>query len=204
MSIPNLTNNLIQQQNIVMNQVPMGHAIMTNVNATNGISLATALTHAPTTVDQSGEIKIVDTIPIAGASLVGVPNVPVQTASPIKNAQTTMNTQEGMSQLLTKARLNDLVRDTDPTLTLEDEVEEALLAYTDDFLDRVLNGAAMIAKHRHVNTIEVKDVQQFLNRNYGIWAPGFGTDELRPYKRSMTAESHKQRLALIRKALKKY
>ncbi|KAF2897628.1 hypothetical protein ILUMI_08540 [Ignelater luminosus] len=206
MSIQNIPNNIIQQPNIVINQVPLSHAIMTNVNATNGIPIATALTHAPTAVDQSGEIKtgiVVETIPIAGAGIVGVPSVPVQNASPIKNTQLTTNT-DGVSQVLTKTRLNDLVRDTDPTLTLEDEVEEALLAYTDDFLDRVLNGAAMIAKHRHVNTIEVKDVQQFLNRNYGIWAPGFGTDELRPYKRSMTAESHKQRLALIRKALKKY
>jgi len=207
MSVPNLTNNIIQPQNIVINQVPLTHAIMANVNATNGIPLATALTHAPTTVDQTGKIEtgiVVETIPLASASIVGVPNIPVQGAANIlKNVQTVLSSQEAMA-VLTKARLNDLVRDTDPTLTLEEEVEEALLAYTDDFLDRVLNGAAMIAKHRHVNTIEVKDVQQFLNRNYGIWAPGFGTDELRPYKRSLTAESHKQRLALIRKALKKY
>jgi len=50
----------------------------------------------------------------------------------------------------------------------------------------------------------VKDVQQFLSRNYNMWTPGFGTDELRPYKRSLTTEAHKQRTALIRKTLKKY
>jgi transcription initiation factor TFIID subunit 12 len=37
-----------------------------------------------------------------------------------------------------------------------------------------------------------------------MWIPGFGTDELRPYKRAAVTEAHKQRLALIRKALKKY
>lgn len=37
-----------------------------------------------------------------------------------------------------------------------------------------------------------------------MWLPGFGTDELRPYKRSVVTEAHKQRLALIRKTLKKY
>lgn len=44
----------------------------------------------------------------------------------------------------------------------------------------------------------------FVARNYNIWTPGSGTDELKPYKRSVTMESHKQRMALIRRALKKY
>lgn len=107
-------------------------------------------------------------------------------------------------QVLTKQRLQDLVRETDSTLNLEEEVEEIILSYVDEFVDRCLNGAALIAKNRHVNTIEVKDVQQFLNRNYNMWTPGFGTDELKPYKRSLTTDAHKQRIALIRKTLKKY
>lgn len=44
----------------------------------------------------------------------------------------------------------------------------------------------------------------FTERNWHMWLPGFGTDELRPYKRAPTTEAHKQRLALIRKAIKKY
>ncbi|KAK4871829.1 hypothetical protein RN001_015953 [Aquatica leii] len=199
MSIPNLTNNIIQPQSIVLNQVPLSHAIMTNVTATNGIPIATALAHTPSNVDQMNEMKT--GIVVEGIPIVGVPNIPVQAA---RNVQPSTNLVENVSQILTKPRLNDLVRDTDPTLILEEDIEEALLVYTDDFVTRILDGAAAIAKHRHVHTIEVKDVQQFLTRNYGIWAPGFGTDELRPYKRSLTAESHKQRLALIRKALKKY
>lgn len=106
--------------------------------------------------------------------------------------------------MLTKQRLQDLVRDTDSTLNLEEEVEEIILSYVDEFVDRCLDGAALIAKNRHVNTIEVRDVQQFLNRNYNMWIPGFGTDELKPYKRSLTTDAHKQRIALIRKTLKKY
>jgi len=170
---------------------------MANVNPTNGLPLLAAQAQVPSTVHQPNII------------MMGAPNAAMQGTTPkiiqpttISNIQN-MNTHDSTA-ILTKARLNDLVRDADPTLTLDDEVEEALLAYTDDFVDCVLNSAAMIAKHRHANTIEVKDVQQLLNRNYGIWTPGFGTDELRPYKRTLAAESHKQRLALIRKALKKY
>lgn len=63
-----------------------------------------------------------------------------------------------------------------------------------------------------MRTTHIKCLQQLAkhnicfvsDRNYNMWAPGLGTDELRPYKRSLTTESHKQRLALIRKALKKY
>lgn len=43
-----------------------------------------------------------------------------------------------------------------------------------------------------------------LERNWNMWIPGFGTDEVRPYKRATVTEAHKQRLALIRKSIKKY
>lgn len=45
MSVPNLPNSIIQQQNIVINQVPLSHALMTNVNATNGIPVVNAIQH---------------------------------------------------------------------------------------------------------------------------------------------------------------
>lgn len=136
-------------------------------------------------------------------NIAGVQNTSLQNIAP-KGQQPTTSSNEPLLVLVTKQRLQDLVRETDPTLNLEEEVEEIILGYVDEFVERCLNGAALIAKNRKVNTIEVKDVQQFLNRNFNMWTPGFGTDELRPYKRSATTESHKQRIALIRKTLKKY
>ena len=44
----------------------------------------------------------------------------------------------------------------------------------------------------------------FPEKNWHMWIPGFGTEELKPYKRAPTTEAHKQRLALLRKAVKKY
>lgn len=135
--------------------------------------------------------------------MVGVTTAPIQTVLTSKNISQNMSSNEPM-QVLTKQRLHDLVRETDSTLNLEEEVEELILSYVDEFVDRCLNGAALIAKNRDMSTIEVKDVQQFINRNYNMWTPGFGTDELKPYKRSLTTDAHKQRIALIRKTLKKY
>ncbi|GJQ70112.1 Taf12 [Trypoxylus dichotomus] len=165
-----------------------------------------SITHQNNTTDQTNDIKsgiMVETIPIAATNLVGVQTVPLQGTSPVKAIQSNQSSSESM-QVLTKTRMSDLIRDIDPNIHMEDEVEEILLSYVDEFVDRVLNGASIIAKHRHVNNIEVKDVQQFINRNFNMWVPGLGTDELKPYKRSLTTETHKQRLALIRKALKKY
>nr|XP_031828796.1 transcription initiation factor TFIID subunit 12 isoform X2 [Nomia melanderi]XP_031828797.1 transcription initiation factor TFIID subunit 12 isoform X2 [Nomia melanderi]XP_031828798.1 transcription initiation factor TFIID subunit 12 isoform X2 [Nomia melanderi] len=107
-------------------------------------------------------------------------------------------------QFLTKTRLQDLVKEVDPTEQLDEEVEEMLLQLADDFVETTVNAACLLAKHRHANTVEVKDVQLHLERNWNMWIPGFGTDEVRPYKRATVTEAHKQRLALIRKSIKKY
>lgn len=42
MSLP---NSIMQQQNIVINQIPLSHTIMTNVNATNGIPVVNSIQH---------------------------------------------------------------------------------------------------------------------------------------------------------------
>ncbi|KAG5883457.1 hypothetical protein JTB14_030879 [Gonioctena quinquepunctata] len=201
MSVPNLTNNMIQQ-NLVMNQVPLTHTIMTNVNTTHSIPVVNAISHT-NSIDQPGEMKPMGDS-IGGSNMLGVQNMPMQNTNSIpKTVQQSTSSNEPL-QVLSKQRLQDLVRETDQTLNLEEEVEEIILSYVDEFVDRCLNGASLIAKNRHTNTIEVKDVQQFLNRNYNMWTPGFGTDELRPYKRSLTTEAHKQRIALIRRTLKKF
>ncbi|CAH0402340.1 unnamed protein product [Chilo suppressalis] len=108
------------------------------------------------------------------------------------------------TQLLSRPRLQELVREVDPTVQLDEEVEEMLLQLADDFIDTTLNSACALAKHRHAPTVELKDVQLHLERQWNMWIPGFGNEELRPYKRAAVTEAHKQRMALIRKTIKKY
>ncbi|KAL0819101.1 hypothetical protein ABMA28_008366 [Loxostege sticticalis] len=108
------------------------------------------------------------------------------------------------TQLLSRPRLQELVREVDPTVQLDEEVEEMLLQLADDFIDTTLNAACSLAKHRHAPTVELRDVQLHLERQWNMWIPGFGNDELRPYKRAAVTEAHKQRMALIRKTIKKY
>ncbi|CAK1545642.1 unnamed protein product [Leptosia nina] len=124
-------------------------------------------------------------------------------------SQTQVNTKNNSSgdqttQLLSRPRLQELVREVDPTVQLDEEVEEMLLQLADDFIDTSLNAACSLAKHRHAPSVELRDVQLHLERQWNMWIPGFGNDELRPYKRAAVTEAHKQRMALIRKTLKKY
>ncbi|KAM7364216.1 TATA-box binding protein associated factor 12 isoform 2-T2 [Cochliomyia hominivorax] len=106
--------------------------------------------------------------------------------------------------ILTKARLLELVREVDTTAQLDEDVEELLLQIADDFVEDAVKATCAFAKHRKVSKVEVRDVQLHLERKWNMWIPGFGTDELRPYKRAAITEAHKQRLALIRKTIKKY
>jgi len=92
----------------------------------------------------------------------------------------------------------------DPHEQLDEDVEEALLHVADDFLEQAVTAAARLARHRRANTLEVRDVQAVLERNWNMWIPGFGGEEARPHKRPALVEAHKARTALIRKQLKKY
>jgi len=106
--------------------------------------------------------------------------------------------------VLTKPRLLELVREVDTSAQIDEDVEELLLQVADDFVEDAIKSTVNFAKHRKVNKVEVRDCQLHLERKWNMWIPGFGTDELRPYKRAAITEAHKQRLALIRKTIKKY
>ena len=110
--------------------------------------------------------------------------------------------------ILNKQRLQELVLEIDPKEQLDEDVEDMLLNIADDFIDSVVTSSCQLAKHRGAKTLEVKDVQLILEKNWSIFIPGFGslplTEELKHlYKKSPATEAHKQRLALIKKTLKK-
>ncbi|TRZ03067.1 hypothetical protein DNTS_029872 [Danionella cerebrum] len=86
---------------------------------------------------------------------------------------------------------------------LSPEGTQMLLQIADDFIESVVTAACQLARHRKSSTLEVKDVQLHLERQWNMWIPGFGSDEIRPYKKACTTEAHKQRMALIRKTTKK-
>lgn len=131
------------------------------------------------------------------------------TSSNAKGNSTTMVNNNNPVVILNKQRLQELVLEIDPKEQLDEDVEDMLLNIADDFIDNVVTSSCQLAKHRGAKTLEVKDVQLILEKNWSIFIPGFGslplTEELKHlYKKSPTTEAHKQRLALIRKTVKKF
>lgn len=66
--------------------------------------------------------------------------------------------------MLTKARLRELVKEVDPNELLEEDVEDLMLQYSDEFVDDLVKAACVFAKHRKSNIVEVKDVQIYLGK----------------------------------------
>ncbi|KAM0718147.1 hypothetical protein Q7P37_006479 [Cladosporium fusiforme] len=93
--------------------------------------------------------------------------------------------------VLSKRKLDELVRQitgsTAPQDGLSPEVEEAVLSLTDNFVDNVIQKACQLAKLRAGQTLDVKDVQMVLERNYGIRIPGYSLDELRTVRKFQPA-----------------
>ncbi|XP_047034386.1 transcription initiation factor TFIID subunit 12 [Helicoverpa zea] len=143
---------------------------------------------------------------LQSSSLQGSPlqHSPMGTQSQVGAKANQSGAGDQTTQLLSRPRLQELVREVDPTVQLDEEVEEMLLQLADDFIDTTLNAACAMAKHRHAPNVELRDVQLHLERQWNMWIPGFGNDELRPYKRAAVTEAHRQRMALIRKTIKKY
>lgn len=85
MSIPTLTTNIIQPQNIILNHVPLT-TVLPTLN-TVGVPIVTTLAPA-TAMEQGGEIKtgfVVETIPIAGP--VGIISQVQQVKQPLGTPQ---------------------------------------------------------------------------------------------------------------------
>ncbi|XP_037942954.1 transcription initiation factor TFIID subunit 12-like isoform X2 [Teleopsis dalmanni] len=155
---------------------------------------------SPVSTFSSNPVSVSNT---AGANIQNVhnSNPSVSASAPTSSVKNTSNDNQ---PILTKPRLMELVREIDTSVQLDEDVEEIILQIADDFIEDAVRSASQYAKHRKATKLEVRDVQLHLERKYKMWLPGFGTDELRPYKRAAVTEAHKQRLALIRKTIKKY
>lgn len=106
-------------------------------------------------------------------------------------------------KILSKKRLQELVKEIDPNEQLDDDVEDMLMQITDDFIESVVNAGCDLAKHRNGTILEVKDLKLHLENRWNITVPGYASDEIRAFKKPTSTEAHRQRLALIRKASKK-
>ncbi|KZO92611.1 hypothetical protein CALVIDRAFT_601421 [Calocera viscosa TUFC12733] len=78
-----------------------------------------------------------------------------------------------------RGTLQQMAYALDPEAVLDREAEELLLDAVFDFVSRTSEFGSRLARHRGSDTLQVKDVQLYLERHLGIRVPGFATEETR-------------------------
>jgi transcription initiation factor TFIID subunit 12 len=119
---------------------------------------------------------------------------------PVTSHMQISNPENPERPIVAKRKIQELVEQIDPRERLEPEVEDLLLDIADEFITSVASFACRLAKHRKSDTLEVKDLQLHLERNWNIRIPGFASDEIRSVRKPVIAAAHQQKLAAVNSA----
>ncbi|KAI9815159.1 MAG: Transcription initiation factor TFIID subunit 12 [Thelocarpon impressellum] len=106
-------------------------------------------------------------------------------------------------RVLSKKKLDELVRQVTgggEGEGLTAEVEEAVLQVADDFVDQVITSACKLAKLRQSATLDIRDIQLILERNYNIRVPGYASDEIRTVRKFAPAQGWSQKMSAVQAA----
>ena len=77
---------------------------------------------------------------------------------------------------------------------------QTLLQVADDFVDQVIVSACRLAKLRNSSTLELRDLQLILERNYNIRVPGYASDEIRAVRKVAPTTGWTQKLNAVQAA----
>lgn len=108
--------------------------------------------------------------------------------------------QDNSGRVLTKRKLTELVNslgadEGDGKTTIDGDVEELLLDLADEFVSSVTSFACRLAKHRKADSVDVKDVQLHLERNWNIRIPGHASDEIRSTRKWQPSSAYNQKIS---------
>lgn len=134
-----------------------------------------------------------------GTSLGPIVASPAVTRMPTYEMASGGPMQDNSGRVLTKRKLTELVNslgadEGDGKTTIDGDVEELLLDLADEFVSSVTSFACRLAKHRKTDSVDVKDVQLHLERNWNIRIPGHATDEIRNTRRWQPSAAYNQKI----------
>jgi transcription initiation factor TFIID subunit TAF12 len=75
------------------------------------------------------------------------------------NASTSRKERPGDGSMAEKARIDDILRQMDPSARLDPEVRNILAAFADDYVQEMIVKGCDVAKHRGSKKMEAKDVE---------------------------------------------
>lgn len=80
------------------------------------------------------------------------------------------------------------------------EAEETVHDAADDFVEDLITSACRLAKMRPNSTLDIRDVQIILERNYNIRIPGYSLDETRTVRKFQPAAGWTQKMNAVQAA----
>ncbi|KAL1530082.1 hypothetical protein AB1Y20_001004 [Prymnesium parvum] len=105
------------------------------------------------------------------------------------------------SDFLPAQRLQELTSQIDPTIDLDREAQAILQDVADDFVENVASFACELAKHRESTTLEAKDIQLALEKNWNMRLPGVSdAQEMKAIKKTSVTDAHRIRMQDVRKS----
>ncbi|CAI2349013.1 unnamed protein product [Caenorhabditis sp. 36 PRJEB53466] len=157
-----------------------------------------------------------DQYPPMGQERIPPPQPPLQqqTQPPLQQQQQPiMMTAVTCGAIMDKIKLDELMAQISTTTVLEENVKEVLIEYADDFVSALIDKACKMIKHREVKKIESRDIEFILKNCYNMpVAPRASTQVFGGHSESVIdlskekhipTEAHKQRLALLKKQIRK-
>ncbi|XP_031383439.1 transcription initiation factor TFIID subunit 12 isoform X1 [Punica granatum] len=126
---------------------------------------------------------------------------PMSVPSTTTGKTTALESDESCTRIISKRSINELLNQIDPSEKLAPEVEDALINYAEEFVESITSFGCSLAKHRKSSTLEAKDILLHLERNWNVTVPGFSGDEVKSFKKPVTNDIHRERLAVIKKSI---
>lgn len=105
-------------------------------------------------------------------------------------------------RVMSKRKLRELVKtvgidEGDGETVIDGDVESLLLDLADDFVSNVTSFACRLAKHRKSDSLDTRDIQLHLERNWNIRIPGYSADEIRSTRKTNPKQTYNQKLQAI-------
>ncbi|ERF70759.1 hypothetical protein EPUS_05111 [Endocarpon pusillum Z07020] len=117
-----------------------------------------------------------------GGPGVGMPGQLGEPAIPTMPGYVLETSEDG--RVLSRKKLNELAHEVcgpGEEDMLTPEAEDIMLNVADDFVDDLISTACKVAKLRGASSLEIRDIQLVLERQWNIRVPGFSSDEIRTY-----------------------
>ena len=77
---------------------------------------------------------------------------------------------------------------------------KAICELADEFIDTVATHACRLAKTRESHTLEIRDIQTILERNYNIRIPGYAIDDVRTVRKFQPAAAWQAKMNAVQAA----